>query len=163
MTLQGAAIAVLGMVLMSNTILASPSHKPNEGHSHSDTPAYGRPGDPGKPARTVLIVFREADGRMLFVPDRLKVGKGEQVRFQLRNGGTIDHEFVIATLEGNLMHMKEMEKNPDMEHDDPNAKRLKPTATGEILWRFTEAGVFDFSCLIPGHRDSGMFGTIIVE
>ena len=59
--------------------------------------------------------------------------------------------------------MKEMQKNPDMEHDDPNAKRLKPKATGEIVWQFTKAGTFDFSCLIPGHREAGMFGTIVVE
>jgi uncharacterized cupredoxin-like copper-binding protein len=59
--------------------------------------------------------------------------------------------------------MKEMEKNPDMEHDDPNAKRLKPRSTGDIVWHFTKAGTFDFSCLIPGHREAGMFGTIIVD
>jgi uncharacterized cupredoxin-like copper-binding protein len=50
-----------------------------------------------------------------------------------------------------------------MEHDDPNAKRLSPDEEGEIVWRFTKAGEFDFSCLIPGHRESGMTGTIIVQ
>ena len=58
---------------------------------------------------------------------------------------------------------KEMKKNPDMEHDDPNGKRLGPGKTGEILWRFTKAGTFDFSCLIPGHREAGMSGKIIVK
>lgn len=46
----------------------------------------------------------------------------------------------------------------DMEHDDPNAKRLKPRAPGKILWQFTKACTFDFSCLIPGHRKAGMGG-----
>jgi uncharacterized cupredoxin-like copper-binding protein len=100
---------------------------------------------------------------MLFVPDRITVRKGEQIRFKLRNNGAVDHEFVVATLEANLRHMKEMEKNPDMEHDDPNARRLKPKATAELVWHFTRAGTFDFSCLIPGHREAGMFGTVIVE
>jgi uncharacterized cupredoxin-like copper-binding protein len=99
----------------------------------------------------------------LFIPDTLRIRKGEQVRFQLRNNGELDHEFVVATLEDNLKHMKEMEKNPDMEHDDPNARRVKPKKTAEIVWQFTKAGTFDFSCLIPGHRQAGMFGTIIVE
>ena len=127
---------------------------------HTD---YGKPGDPKKPARIVQIVFREDDGKMLFLPDKLKFKKGEQVRFQLRNNGAIDHEFVVGTVEENLKHMKDMEKNPDMEHDDPNAKRLKPKGTGEIVWQFTKAGKFDFSCLIPGHREAGMFGTITVQ
>jgi len=130
------------------------------GHEETE---FGKPGDPKKPARIVQVVMREADGKMLYLPDRITVRKGEQVRFQLRNNGAIDHEFVVGTVEENLKHMKEMEKNPDMEHDDPNAKRLKPKATGEILWQFTKAGTFDFSCLIPGHREAGMFGSIVVE
>jgi len=133
------------------------------GHKHNGETAWGMPGDPRKPARTVQVTMREADGKMLFVPDRIEIRRGEQIRFQLRNNGEVDHEFVLATLEENLKHAEEMKKNPDMEHDDPNAKRLRPKATGAIVWRFTKAGTFDFSCLIPGHREAGMTGTIIVK
>jgi uncharacterized cupredoxin-like copper-binding protein len=133
------------------------------GHTGHEETAFGKPGDPKKSARVVQIVMLEKDGKMIFIPDKIRIKKGEQVRFQLRNNGEIDHEFVVGTLEENLKHMKEMEKNPDMEHDDPNAKRLKPKTSGEILWQFTKAGTFDFSCMIPGHRPSGMFGVITVE
>ncbi|MDO8972903.1 cupredoxin family protein [Reyranella sp.] len=163
MKLERLTSAAIAASLISVAALAAPGHKPGEGHSHADDTAYGKPGDPKKPARIVQIVFREDGGKMLFLPDKLKFKKGEQVRFQLRNNGAIDHEFVVGTVEENLKHMKDMEKNPDMELDDPIAKRLKPKATGEILWQFTKAGTFDFSCLIPGHRQAGMFGTIVVE
>ena len=143
--------------LLSTVAVADP------GHSHGAETAYGKPGDPKKPARIVQVVMREADGKMLFLPDTLTVRRGEQIRFQLRNNGAIDHEFVVGTVEANLKHMKDMEKNPDMEHDDPNAKRLKPKGAGEIVWQFTKAGKFDFSCLIPGHREAGMTGKIIVK
>ena len=136
---------------------------PANGHTGHEETAYGKPGDAKKPARVVQVVMREQDGRMIFIPDRIRIKRGEQVRFLLRNNGELEHEFVVGTLEENLKHMKEMEKNPDMEHDDPNAKRLKPKATGEIVWQFTKAGTFDFSCLIPGHREAGMFGTITVD
>jgi uncharacterized cupredoxin-like copper-binding protein len=129
---------------------------------HGET-EYGKPGDPKKPARIVQVVMREADGKMLFVPDRLRVGKGEQIRFLLRNNGEIDHEFVIGTVEENRKHMKAMANHPDMQHDDPNAKRLKPKAAGEIVWHFTKAGSFEFACLIPGHYQAGMVGMIVVE
>jgi uncharacterized cupredoxin-like copper-binding protein len=163
MRLQTLLASVLVVGVFSGAALAGPGHKPGEEHGQAEETAYGKPGDPKKPARIVQIVMREADGKMLFLPDKLKVRKGEQIRFQLRNNGEIDHEFVVGTLEENLKHMKEMEKNPDMEHDDPNAKRLKPKTTGDIVWQFTKAGTFDFSCMIPGHRESGMFGTIVVE
>jgi uncharacterized cupredoxin-like copper-binding protein len=158
-TMKLLAVLATGLAvgLLSATAWADP------GHSHGAETAYGKPGDPKKPARIVQIVMRESDGKMLFQPDTLTVRRGEQVRFQLRNNGVLDHEFVVGTVEENLKHMKEMEKNPDMEHDDPNAKRLKPKATGEIVWQFTKAGKFDFSCLIPGHREAGMFGTITVQ
>lgn len=125
--------------------------------------AYGRPGDPKQPARAVSITMRESEGKMVFIPDRIEVRRGEQIRFVLRNDGALEHEFVLGTEDENMKHMMQMEKNPDMEHDDPNAIRLKPGASGEIVWRFTKAGIFDVACLFPGHRQLGMFGSVAVK
>ncbi len=133
------------------------------GHGHGDELAYGKPGDPKKSSREITIKMEEKDGKMVFSPKAIYVSRGEQIKFKLDNIGALDHEIVIDTLEGNLKHAVEMQKNPDMEHDDPNAKRLKPKAKGEIVWQFTKVGTFDFSCLIPGHRESGMTGTITVK
>jgi uncharacterized cupredoxin-like copper-binding protein len=123
----------------------------------------GVPGDPKKPARTVLVTMREADGKMMFIPDRLTIKRGEQIRFILTNAGRLDHEFVLATTAENIKHAEEMKKNPDMEHDDPNSKRVKPKQKDEIVWRFTKAGEFEYGCLIPGHREAGMTGKIVVK
>ena len=60
-------------------------------------------------------------------------------------------------------HAKLMQKFPEMEHADPNMKRVPPGAEGELVWRFTVAGEFDFACLIPGHIELGMFGSITVK
>lgn len=133
------------------------------GHSHGKEAAYGKPGDSRKPARLVQVTMREADGKMLFFPDKVEVKKGEQVRFKLVNNGEVDHEFVLATVDENRKHAIQMQKNPDMEHDDPNAARLAPKKNGEIVWQFTKAGEFEFACLIPGHLESGMRGTIVVK
>lgn len=150
-------IAALAALTLSTAALA------DAGHSHGDDRAYGEPGDPKKPARTIQITMREADGKMVFIPNKIDIRKGEQVKFAIRNNGELDHEIVVGTLDENLKHMAEMMKNPDMEHDDPNAKRLAPKKTGDIVWKFTKAGEFDFSCLIPGHREAGMTGKIVVK
>ncbi|MGO4705268.1 plastocyanin/azurin family copper-binding protein [Microvirga sp. 2MCAF38] len=134
------------------------------GHAHDADAAYGKPGDPKKAARIVPISMRETDeGKMAYFPDKVEVRKGEQVKFVLKNGGKVDHEFVLDTVENNAKHKIAMQKNPDMEHDDPNAKRLAVSQSGEILWQFTKAGEFEFACLIPGHYESGMKGTIVVK
>ncbi|WP_186421236.1 cupredoxin family protein [Bosea sp. CS1GBMeth4] len=155
-------LAALAVLLSAGTALAGPGAA-GHGHGHGGETAYGKPGDPKKSARIVQVVMSERDGKMVFIPDRIEVRRGEQVRFRLRNDGELEHELVLATLEENLKHAVEMQKNPDMEHDDPNARRLAPKKTGEIVWAFTKAGEFDFSCLIPGHREAGMTGKIIVK
>lgn len=156
MSIKALMIALLALPV-ATAALADP------GHSHGDDRAYGAPGDPKKTSRTISVIMRESNGKMDFVPNKIYVRQGEQIRFALKNDGDADHEIVIGTLEENLKHAVEMQKNPDMEHDDPNAKRLAPKKTGDIVWRFTKPGEFDFSCLIPGHRESGMSGTIIVK
>jgi uncharacterized cupredoxin-like copper-binding protein len=153
-------LSLIAILMSAAAAVAGPG---GAGHSHDHEAAYGKPGDPKKPARIVQVVMSERDGKMAFIPDRIEVRRGEQVKFSLRNNGELDHELVLATLEENLKHAIEMQKNPDMEHDDPNAKRLAPKKTGEIIWQFTKAGEFDFSCLIPGHREAGMTGKIIVK
>lgn len=55
-----------------------------------------------------------------------------------------------------------MQKNPDMEHDDPNAVRLQPGDSDQFTWKFTNAGTFEFACLIPGYREAGMLGLAAV-
>jgi uncharacterized cupredoxin-like copper-binding protein len=132
-------------------------------HSHDQGFSAGAPGNPKRSARTVQVSMQEGAGRMQFVPDRVEVKRGEQIRFILTNVGELDHEFVLATTEENLKHAEEMKKNPDMEHDDPNAKRVAPKQKSEIVWRFTKRGTFEFGCLIPGHREAGMTGTVIVK
>jgi uncharacterized cupredoxin-like copper-binding protein len=130
---------------------------------HAGHFSAGAPGDPKKPARTVRVKMLDDGKKMSFEPSLLEVKRNEQVRFVLDNVGTYDHEFVLATPEENRKHAEEMKKNPEMEHDDPNAKRLSPFAKGELVWRFTKRGEFEFACLIPGHSEAGMVGKVVVK
>jgi uncharacterized cupredoxin-like copper-binding protein len=132
----------------------------HEGHENFSA---GQAGDPKKPARIVKVTMREDGKKMLFEPDRLEVRQGEQVHFVLFNEGTESHEFLLATLAENKKHGELMKKYPKMEHDDPNGKRLQPLAGADIFWKFTRKGEFEFACLIPGHYESGMHGTIRVK
>lgn len=132
------------------------------GHSHA-TFSAGAPGNPKKPSRVVKITMQETDGKMLFSPDRIEVRKGEQIKFILGNNGELKHEFMLATVAENEKHAVLMQKYPDMEHDDPNGKSLEAKKSVDLVWKFTKAGEFEFACLIPGHREAGMHGKVIVK
>jgi uncharacterized cupredoxin-like copper-binding protein len=157
---------VAGAVLMSAAaLLAINIALPCRAFAHEDhgTFSAGEPGDPTKPARVVAVKMFEGGGKMGFAPARVEVRRGEQIRFVLANNGEEDHEFVLATVAENRKHAEVMKKNPDMEHDDPNGKRLMPHGSSEIVWKFTKRGEFEFACMIPGHYEKGMFGKVIVK
>ena len=153
------ASAALLLAAISLALSGSPAYA----HDQHVTFSAGAPGNPKARSRVIVVTMKEGDGKMLYVPDRIEVRRGEQIRFMLQNVGELDHEFLLATTEENLKHGELMKKYPEMEHDDPNGKRLAPRAKSEIIWRFTKKGEFEFGCLIPGHREAGMVGKIIVK
>ena len=131
--------------------------------AHGKHFSAGEPGKADEKSRTVEIVMKEGDGTMSYAPDHLAVKRGEQIRFVIRNEGALSHEFMLASEQENAEHGKLMEKFPNMEHDDPNGKTLEPGKSVEVLWKFIRRGKFEFACLIPGHRQAGMHGEIIVN
>lgn len=151
-------LAGLTLLLGSASAMAAGTHA--GGH---DDLAIGRPGDAASVTRTVELLMIETDeGNMTFEPQVLEFAEGETVRLVVVNTGEFDHEVVIDSSGKITEHKALMEEFPEMEHDDPNAIRLEPGQTGEIVWTFTKAGRFEFACLIPGHYDMGMHGPVIV-
>ena len=143
------------LIALSTVPLPAFSHEQHAPESY----AAGEPGNAKKPSRTIEIEMSE----MAYTPSRIEVKRGEQIRFVVRNVGSEDHEFLLATTKENLKHAEVMKKHPHMEHDDPNGVRLAPKKSAEILWKFTHAGTFEYSCLIPDHRDYGMIGQVLVK
>lgn len=130
--------------------------------AHGDG-SVGEPGDPKKPARTVEVVMSEDKDGMHFAPDHIEARRGEQVRFEIRNAGQVDHEFYLGTTEANKSHAEMMAAMPGMKHKDANAVSVAPGATATLIWKFTHAGEYEFACLVPGHYQLGMHGAVAVR
>jgi uncharacterized cupredoxin-like copper-binding protein len=120
---------------------------------------WGIAGEAKAVRRSIPVVMSDD---MRFSPDRIEVKLGETVRFTHRNVGKVMHEMVIGTPAALAKHAELMEKFPDMEHDEPWMAHVAPGGTGEIVWQFNRAGAFEFACLIPGHYQAGMRGSILV-
>lgn len=56
-----------------------------------------------------------------------------------------------------------MVKFPGMQHDEPYMAHVDPGKRGEIVWTFNRPGEFKFACLIAGHYQAGMVGTVRVQ
>lgn len=133
--------------------------KKEDGPARLEQKEWGVAGDPKAARRTIEIAMSD---NMRFSPDRLQVREGETVKLVVRNTGRVLHELVLGTRKELEEHAALMAKFPGMEHDEPYMTHVAPGKVGEIVWNFNRAGDFDFACLIPGHYQSGMVGTIKV-
>ncbi len=120
---------------------------------------FGKAGNPKKATRTIRIAMTDD---MRFTPDVIEVKQGETVKFFVSNKGSMLHEMVIGTMAELKVHAEQMRKFPDMEHDEPYMVHVKPGRLGQIVWTFNRAGEFSYACLIAGHFEAGMVGTIRV-
>lgn len=120
---------------------------------------WGIAGDVKDVRRTIAI--RMTDD-MRFTPSAITVHEGETVRLRAQNKGRVLHEIVIGTQAELAQHAEMMKKFPAMEHDEPYMAHVRAGGQGDVVWLFNRPGSFDFACLIPGHYQAGMTGTITV-
>jgi uncharacterized cupredoxin-like copper-binding protein len=100
---------------------------------------------------------------MRFFPENLSVKRGDTVRFKLRNSGQSAHEMVIGTMDELKKHAARIKQKPQREHHDTHAVHVNPGESASFVWQFTKPGEFHYACLMPGHFDAGMIGTIVVR
>ncbi|MFC6689214.1 cupredoxin domain-containing protein [Jhaorihella thermophila] len=173
-TVRAAALAAI-ITLSQNPALAGGSHSGGHGHGDDHHAAdIGRPGKAGDVDRVIKVKM----GEMFFDPGTIEVTRGETIRFVITNAGEFVHEFNIGTAEMHKAHAGEMiemmEKGilqadridhdrmmkSGMAHDDAGSVLLEPGQSAEIIWTFSGDADLELSCNLPGHRESGMRGTV---
>lgn len=120
---------------------------------------FGKTGNPKMVTRTINITMSD---KMRFSPDNVSVKVGDTIRFVIKNTGETLHEMVIGRSQDLKKHAAMMVKFPGMEHSEPYMAHADEGQTAEIIWTFSKTGTFEFGCLIPGHYDAGMRGTVTV-
>lgn len=129
-------------------------------HKDAHASMAGQAGNPAKVSRTISVSM---DDTMRFDPATLSVKAGETIRFFVVNKGKLPHEMVIGTSEEIDEHAAMMRKMPGMVHKEPNQITLGPGQRGGIVWQFAKAGTVTYACLVPGHKEAGMVGQVVVQ
>jgi uncharacterized cupredoxin-like copper-binding protein len=131
--------------------------------------AFGIAGDPAKVTRTITIDMTD---EMRYAPATIDVKQGDTVRFMVANKGAAAHELVLGGRSDIDKHAKAMRNAPVAAghaghmhhmHASPSMVHLEAGKSGEIVWRFNRAGTFEYACLLPGHYEAGMKGSITVK
>jgi uncharacterized cupredoxin-like copper-binding protein len=150
--------SVLAVAVVLPVAWAHTEHHAAESAANAE--AFGRPGVAKDASRSVAIHMTDA---MRFDPASMAVKQGETLRLRIHNDGKLAHEFVLGTQAEIAEHAEMMRQMPGMVHTDAHSVRVAPGQSGEIVWNFSQAGKFLYACLIPGHWEAGMQGSVTVS
>jgi len=168
---------LLGLSLLTAispvTLIAGPGHG-NEEHSegffsklknavfgsYGEQLPFGRVEKSSEISKTVAI---ELNDQFRFSPEEIQVAVGETLQLDFKNTGQMRHEWVLGTPFELSEHMELMRRFPNMEHDEPHMVHVDPGQKQQLVWQFNRKGEFAYACLLPGHFEAGMHGTVEVQ
>ena len=119
---------------------------------------------------TGLVLTRSIDVRMddqmRFTPSHIDVKAGETIRFVVQNAGQSAHEMVLGPDADIREHALAMQQDAahgqSKGHGNVAAITVPAGQKGELVVSFSEATALQMACLIPGHYEAGMRGTLQV-
>lgn len=101
-------------------------------------PGIGAP-SPSPGAREIRVTADEFS----FSPDVIEVRAGETVNVVLVNAGALPHDLTVPAVGFSLA--------------------VAPGATAEAALTAPAPGTYPFLCSVPGHREAGMVGVLVVS
>lgn len=111
---------------------------------------------PSQDVRTITIDIEHSR----FLPASVVVEEGEEVRFVIRNGDPIDHEFILGD-----DHVQAIHEEGTEAHHGAKAGEVSVAAFDEATTTFVfeDARELIFGCHLPAHYDYGMRGVVLVR
>jgi len=94
-----------------------------------------------------------------FSMSTLKVHAGSTVRFLIRNGDPITHEFIVGDA---AVHYRHEHGTHPAHPPVPGEVTVSAGQLGETFFRFDQPGRWLFACHLPGHFAYGMHGWVEV-
>lgn len=117
----------------------------------------------GENSTTILGV---SAGDFAFTPSEARVKVNQRYLVRLTNSGSLLHDWTIDSIEA-----ADVGVGASSEHKAPHADdrsnqlhlAADPGKTADLRFTPTRAGEYVFYCTVPGHRDAGMQGALVVE
>ncbi len=103
-----------------------------------------------------------------FTPSVLEVNAGEVLEIAIQNIDPVLHDFTIDAIDADV-HVSYLGGTGEHAHAEADAVEadvhfaLTEPGTGVVHLNIHEPGEYIFYCTVPGHREAGMEGTLIVS
>ena len=142
-----------------------PAHESSSAHDHNDDD-HALPAGPSAMVVSRSIAVR-MDDQMRFTPSDIEVRVGETIRFVVHNAGKTAHEMVLgsdAEIREHAQAMQQGQAHPaEHSHGTGAALTVPAGQKGELVVKFDQTTTLQMACLIPGHYEAGMRGTLKVS
>lgn len=105
---------------------------------------------------------------MKFVPDQIEVPAGKTVMIRMQNMDANQHDLEVGGLTAEIMGrtgMKDETMNIDMAGGMQGTINLHSAAKGKasVTFRTDQPRTYAVYCTLPGHKESGMVGRLVVN
>jgi uncharacterized cupredoxin-like copper-binding protein len=102
-----------------------------------------------------------------FTPDTIEVSAGEVLEIAIQNADPLLHDFTIDKIDADV-HISYLGGTGQHEHFEAEKGAdvhfaLTEPASGIVHLKVHEPGEYVFYCTVPGHREAGMEGKLIVQ
>lgn len=102
-----------------------------------------------------------------FTPDVLEVNAEDVIEIAIQNADPLLHDFTIDEVDADV-HISYLGGTGDHLHVGPDREAdihfaLTERGTGIVHVKVSQPGEYVFYCSVPGHREAGMEGTLIVR
>ena len=104
---------------------------------------------------------------LAFSPANLEITAGQPVRLTLQNNGALEHDFSVMEfpMEGEAAEADG--SGHEAGHGGEDEPDLHVSALGgasaTLDFTPTKAGKYEFWCTVPGHKEAGMTGSLVVN
>lgn len=117
----------------------------------------------GSSSPATEVILQETD--FSFSPSTITVPLGKPVTLNIANGGVVEHDFGIQKIGVSDVSMGH--DGEGMSHDMAGMDldlhvATQPNGVSTLTFTPTEAGEYEFFCSVPGHKEAGMIGKLIV-
>ncbi len=102
-----------------------------------------------------------------FEPSVVEVPVGHRVKLTLVNDGRVEHDVEVVGVPTEDIELvgaaERRERLGGGNHDEGViAAHAEPGTTATVFFTATEVGEYEFACTIPGHKEAGMVGKLLV-
>jgi uncharacterized cupredoxin-like copper-binding protein len=102
-----------------------------------------------------------------YAPSVIEVETGEVLEIAIQNTELVLHDFTIDKIDADV-HVSYLGGTGQHEHQEQERDAdvhfaLTEPASGVVHLKIHEPGEYVFYCTVPGHREGGMEGTLIVQ